>query len=68
MLIGVCMVNLTWFVPWMRGRGVVHLSDNMIQDVFNNFIEDSFLVDSPICGRLFTWYHGDGYSMSRLDR
>lgn len=39
-----------------------------VQDVFNNFIENSFLVDSPICGRLFTWYRGDGYSMSRLDR
>jgi len=27
-----------------------------------------FLEDLPIYGRLFTWYRGDGYSMSRLDR
>ena len=25
-------------------------------------------MDLPICGRLFTWYRGDGLSMSRLDR
>jgi len=25
-------------------------------------------VDLPICGRLFTWFRGDGYTMSRLDR
>lgn len=37
-------------------------------DIFNKFIDDSFLVDFPICGRLFTWYRGDGYSMSKLDR
>jgi len=37
-------------------------------DVFNKFIHDSFLLDLPICGRLFTWFRGDGISMSRLDR
>jgi len=36
--------------------------------IFNKFIPDSFLIDLPICGRLFTWYRGDGVSMSRLDR
>jgi hypothetical protein len=35
---------------------------------FNNFIEGSYLLDLPLCGRLFTWYRGDGVSMSRLDR
>jgi len=40
----------------------------MDADKFNKFIEDSFLVDMPICGGLFTWYQGDEYSMSRLDR
>jgi len=25
-------------------------------DVFNKFIHDSFLLDLPICGRLFTWF------------
>ena len=37
-------------------------------DMFNEFIEDIFLVDLPIYGRLLTWYRGDGYSISRLDR
>jgi exonuclease III len=35
---------------------------------FNRFIEDNFLIDLPLCGRKFTWYRGDGLSMSRLDR
>jgi exonuclease III len=37
-------------------------------EVYNKFINDSLLIDLPICGRLFTWYRGDGVSMSRLDR
>jgi len=36
--------------------------------MFNNFIEENMLIDLPLCGRLFTWYRGDGVSMSRLDR
>jgi len=40
----------------------------MDADMFNKFIEDSFLVDMLICGRIFTWYRGDGYSVSLLDR
>ncbi|GAU45885.1 hypothetical protein TSUD_401090, partial [Trifolium subterraneum] len=35
---------------------------------FNSFIEDNNLVDLPLGGRKFTWYRGDGLSMSRLDR
>lgn len=35
---------------------------------FNRFIDDNMLVDLPLCGRMFTWYKGDGTSMSRLDR
>jgi len=35
---------------------------------FNNFIDGTFLIDLPICGRLYTWYRGDGISMSRIDR
>ncbi|GAU10636.1 hypothetical protein TSUD_419760, partial [Trifolium subterraneum] len=35
---------------------------------FNLFIEDNTLVDLPLSGRKFTWYKGDGLSMSRLDR
>ncbi|CAJ2638862.1 unnamed protein product, partial [Trifolium pratense] len=35
---------------------------------FSRFIEDNTLVDLPLIGRKFTWYKGDGFSMSRLDR
>jgi len=35
---------------------------------FNHFIEDNALFDLPLCGRNFTWYKGDGKSMSRIDR
>jgi len=35
---------------------------------YNNFIEDNFLVDLPLRGRNFTWFRGDGNSMSRVDR
>jgi len=37
-------------------------------DHFNNFIDNNFLADLPLCGRKFTWYKGDGYSMIRIDR
>jgi len=35
---------------------------------YNNFIENNFLVDLPLRGRNFTWFRGDGNSMSRIDR
>ncbi|GAU39934.1 hypothetical protein TSUD_275360 [Trifolium subterraneum] len=35
---------------------------------FNQFIDAIFLVDLPLSGRNFTWYKGDGVTMSRLDR
>jgi hypothetical protein len=35
---------------------------------FNRFIDENFLVNLPLCGRKYTWYIGDGRSMSRLDR
>ena len=48
-----------------KGRGTVFRQVDA--DMFNKFIDDSFLIDLPICGRLFTWYRGDGVSMSSLD-
>lgn len=59
------MVTLILFVP-RKSRGTVCRQGDM--DVFNKFIDDSLLVDLPIYRRLFTWYRGDGVSMSRLDR
>ncbi|GAU23785.1 hypothetical protein TSUD_26930 [Trifolium subterraneum] len=35
---------------------------------FNHFIDRNALIDLPLGGRSFTWYRGDGLSMSRLDR
>ncbi|GAU46776.1 hypothetical protein TSUD_402880, partial [Trifolium subterraneum] len=35
---------------------------------FNRFIDDNNLIDLPLSGRKFTWFKGDGLSMSRIDR
>jgi exonuclease III len=35
---------------------------------FSRFIDDTFLIDLPLNGRKFTWYKGNGVTMSRLDR
>jgi len=48
-----------------RGRGSIFRQLDTY--IFNKFIDNSFLVDLPICGRLFTWYCSNGYSMRRLD-
>jgi len=49
-----------------RGRSMVFRQGEV--DIFNKFIDDSLLLDFPLCRRLYTWYRGDGVSMSRLDR
>jgi len=49
-----------------KGRGTTFRQAEA--DLFNDFINTSLLIDMPICGRLFTWYKGDGVTMSRLDR
>jgi hypothetical protein len=38
------------------------------QVALNWFIDDSGLVDLSLCGRYFTWYKGDGLSMSWIDK
>jgi len=35
---------------------------------FNNFVDGNLLVDLPLRGRKYTWFRGDGKSMSRIDR
>jgi exonuclease III len=49
-------------------RSVRHSLASPDQGAFNQFIDDNDLVDLPLCGRSFTWYKGDGRSMSRIDR
>ncbi|GAU46142.1 hypothetical protein TSUD_143240 [Trifolium subterraneum] len=36
--------------------------------VFNLFIDDTTMINLSLCGRKYTWFKGDGLSMSRLDR
>jgi exonuclease III len=35
---------------------------------FNQFLEEMELVDVPLLGRQFTWFHPNGGTMSRLDK
>jgi len=48
-----------------RSRSTISGNDDFAP--FNQFIDGNFLIDLPLCGRNFTWYRGDGLSMSRLD-
>ncbi|GAU33007.1 hypothetical protein TSUD_358740 [Trifolium subterraneum] len=43
-----------------------HPSREMME--FRWFLEDLELVDMPLVGRQFTWFHQNGVAMSRLDR
>ncbi|MCH79404.1 LINE-1 reverse transcriptase like [Trifolium medium] len=47
-------------------EGSVNLTTEMRE--FGGFIEDMELVDLPLLGRKFTWFHPNGRSMSRIDR
>jgi hypothetical protein len=35
---------------------------------FDDFLEELELIDLPLVGRRFTWFHPNGIAMSRLDR
>jgi len=48
-----------------RSRGMV--VRGVDTDFFNSFIADSHLMDFSLGGRHFTWFSGDGLSMSPLD-
>ncbi|WJX49459.1 hypothetical protein P8452_35893 [Trifolium repens] len=50
-------------------RGVnAGASSNIELSGFRNFFNEVELVDLPILGRRFTWYHANGLAMSRIDR
>jgi hypothetical protein len=36
--------------------------------LFNRFVEDMEVIDVPVLGKKFSWFSGDGKSMSRIDR
>jgi hypothetical protein len=52
-----------------RGVGQNHLGASSSEMVlFDAFINNLEMVDLPLVGRNFTWFHPNGVSMSRLDR
>ena len=65
----VCVCGDFNVVRGMDERWLVR-SDGVSPDVvsFNQFTDDNFLIDLPLCGRRFTCFKGDGISMSKLDR
>ncbi|CAJ2637850.1 unnamed protein product [Trifolium pratense] len=58
--------NAVKFVEERRSSRGDHRSLDHVP--FNRFIEDNTLIDLPLIGRKFTWFKGDGSSMSRLER
>ncbi|PNX84817.1 cysteine-rich receptor-like protein kinase, partial [Trifolium pratense] len=58
--------NAVKSVEERRSTRVGHSSLDHIP--FQRFIDDNSLIDLPLGGRKFTWYKGDGSTMSRLDR
>jgi hypothetical protein len=50
-------------------RGVnVESSSNLEMNGFRGFIDDLNLIDLPLLGRRFSWFHSNGVAMSRIDR
>jgi hypothetical protein len=47
-------------------RSDVSLTSEM--RAFHGFIDDLDLIDLPLLGRRFTWFHANGRLMSRIDR
>jgi exonuclease III len=43
-------------------------SSNLEVRGFRDFLEEVDLVDLPLLGRSFTWYHANGVAMSSIDR
>ncbi|KAK2372487.1 hypothetical protein QL285_073613 [Trifolium repens] len=48
-------------------RGVGSGGGREMED-FRAFIREMEVVDMPLLGRQFTWFHSNGFNMSRLDR
>jgi len=55
-----------WYVEerWCLPTSYIYLEFTS----FYWFIDDNVFVDLPLCGRKYTWYKGDGSSMSHIDR
>lgn len=69
--VGVCVCVVGDFNAIRReGERVGNANGNDSREMmqFDDFIEQSNLVDLSLCGRAFTWYHPDGTCKSKLDR
>jgi hypothetical protein len=52
-----------------RGINLHGLNDVSVESAeFANFVSNMELLDLPVLGRKFTWFHPNGQSMSRIDR
>jgi exonuclease III len=62
------MTNImcAWYLEERRSRGMV--VRGVDTEFFNSFIADSHPMDFSLDGRHFTWFSGEGLSMSWLDR
>ncbi|KAK2452148.1 DNA-(apurinic or apyrimidinic site) endonuclease [Trifolium repens] len=67
-----CVVGDFNAVVSMEERVGINVNDGsgMSTEVleFRKFVEELEVVDLPIIGRRFTWYHASGSAMSRIDR
>ncbi|KAK2442416.1 hypothetical protein QL285_013611 [Trifolium repens] len=50
-----------------RGVRMANLVTNEMVE-FGNFVRDLEMIDMPLLGRQYTWFHPNGFTMSRLDR
>jgi hypothetical protein len=52
-----------------RGQNAANSSSTRNEIVeFGDFVQAMNLIDMPVLGRQFTWFHSNGIAMSRLDR
>lgn len=49
-------------------RSVWSSVGNVGSTTFSLFVDQNLLIDLPLRGRSFTWFHGHGKSMSCIDR
>jgi len=65
----VCVCEDFNTVRWVdERRSVGSVGPHAGSGFFNQFVGGNCLVDLPLQGRNFTWFRGDGKSMSRLHR
>jgi hypothetical protein len=51
---------------WLNQSSPSNLTTEIVE--FSDFVTKMELLDLPVLGRKFTWFHSNGTSMSRIDR